>query len=103
MFYAENGIYPTANNCPNPGLNEICLKPSGDNTFQYSVSNNLAPPTFRLTTTNGSQSYAIGGNGTITVAGQNLLTGDTSIEKTGLNEFVQYADLALIFDNYGLV
>lgn len=21
MFYAENGIYPTANNCPNPGLN----------------------------------------------------------------------------------
>ncbi len=103
MFYAENGTYPTANNCPNPGLNEICLKPSGDNTFQYSVSNNLAPPTFRLGTNNGTQSYAIGGNGSITMANQNLLTGDTSIEKNGSNEFLQYADLAPIFDNYGLV
>lgn len=103
MFYIEKGTYPTINNCPSPGASEICLKTSNDNNLQYSVSNNLTPPTFNLTATNSSQTYAIGGNGSVTISGQNLLSGDTSIEKTGFNEFLQYADLAPIFNNYGLV
>jgi len=37
-FYAINGAYPTANNCPTPGATEICLKPSGSNTLYLYTS-----------------------------------------------------------------
>jgi len=103
MFYVEKGVYPTINNCPNPNANEICLKTSNNTTYQYAVSNNLNPPTFNLTAINSNQTYNIGSNGTAVSSGQNLLSGDTSIEKTGSNEFLQYADVAPIFNNYGLV
>ena len=52
VFYATNGAYPTANNCPTPGGTEICLKSSGGNSFTYKPINTTNPQAFHLTNTN---------------------------------------------------
>ena len=40
-YYAQNGTYPTANNCTNPTASEICLVSDKDNiTYSYSASAN---------------------------------------------------------------
>ena len=40
-YYAQNGTYPTANNCTNPTASEVCLIPDKDNiTYSYSASAN---------------------------------------------------------------
>ena len=49
-----NGDYPTANNCPTPGTNQICLKTSSDNTFSYIPNNAANPKTFTLIETNAN-------------------------------------------------
>lgn len=102
IFQAEKGVFPTFNNCPTPAVSEICLKSSSGATYQYAVSNNSNPRTFTLTATKSGQIYSIGHNNSVAVGGQNLLSGDTSIERTRASEFLMYADLAPIFDTYGL-
>ena len=54
-----SGDYPTADNCPNPGVTEICLKKSNGNNFDYRPDNAANPKTFVLTATNGTSSYKI--------------------------------------------
>ena len=56
-----SGNYPTANNCPTPGVTEICLKASPNNTFTiYTPNNSANPKTFTLVVTNyDSTSYNI--------------------------------------------
>lgn len=57
----SNNNYPTANNCPTPGLTEICLKSSSGNSFVggYSVNNASNPKTFVLDATNSTTKYRI--------------------------------------------
>lgn len=106
-YYTIYGNYPVldASNCPTaPSTvdNNYCLKSSSGNSFRYAANNNTSVQTFSLTATRGTLIYSVGQNSKITAGGLNLLNGDTSIEKTSANEFVQYADLAPIFDGYGI-
>lgn len=107
LYQTLYSSYPAAldaNNCPTaPIVDSIyCLRPSSGTTFQYASNNNSNIQTFSLTATRGTLIYSVSQNSTAAVGGLNLLAGDTSIEKTSANEFVQYADLAPIFDGYGI-
>jgi len=51
--------FPTAINCSSPSATEICIRPSGSNTFSYNVNNSSNPATFNLTATNGTTKYWI--------------------------------------------
>jgi len=75
---------------------------SGTTYSQYIVGTNTSSPTYCLTATNSNQTYTISQDGPSTSGSCNLLQ-NSSIAKTGINEFLQYADLAPIFDTYGLV
>lgn len=44
-FYALNGKYPSANNCPTTGTTDICLKTSSDNTVTYTPLPNATTAT----------------------------------------------------------
>lgn len=107
LYQTLYSSYPTtlnSNNCPDaPNIdNNYCLKLSSGNSFQYAANNSTNIQTFSLTATRGTLIYSIGQNSKVTAGGLNLLNGDTSIERTSANEFVQYADLAPIFDGYGI-
>ena len=52
-----SGNYPTAINCSNPGVTEVCVKPSGSNSFTYQVDNTSGSQNYRLYATNGSSNY----------------------------------------------
>ncbi|NTW61658.1 prepilin-type N-terminal cleavage/methylation domain-containing protein [Candidatus Saccharibacteria bacterium] len=53
--------FPTANNCPSPGLTEVCLKSSGSNSYSnsYMVNNLSSPKTFSLDAMSGTLRYRI--------------------------------------------
>jgi len=57
-----SGNYPTANNCPTPGITEICLKSSNDNTYIYTPQNDINPKDYILSASNGTLSYQITNN-----------------------------------------
>jgi len=96
----RNGIYPATvavadNGNPLPASN-------GTTYTQYIVGTNALSPTYCLTAANSNQTYTISQDGS-SVAGSCNLLQNSSTEKTGVNEFLQYADLAPIFVQYGLV
>lgn len=64
MYYAENESYPTSNNCPNPGANEICLKNSQGSTFTYQYSNSFNPKVFALYASRNDIYFRITSNST---------------------------------------
>ena len=39
LFKVENGVYPSDNICPVPGVGEICLAASPGNAFTYNALN----------------------------------------------------------------
>ena len=82
-----NGDYPTANNCPNPGTNQICLKSSNGNNFTYTPSNSTNPKTFALKSANETTAYHITDNSSpFTLDPANWLTiGTQTWAKTNLN------------------
>lgn len=102
MFYASNGTYPTANNCSNPSSSEICLNSSLGNSYQYIVWNDLNPARYYLSIINDNKVFSLNNSISVQSGGVNLLQGNTSLEKTSANEFLQYADTAPIFDTYGV-
>lgn len=102
LFYAIDEAYPTANNCPSPSSEEICLKSSTGTSYQYMAWNNLNPASFYLTATKNNIIYSTNNLISITAGGINLLGGNTALEKTSTNEFLKYDDTAPIFDTYGL-
>ncbi len=57
LYQAEKGTYPTAINCTNPSDNEICVEPSGSNSYSYSAVNTTNPPRFGLTASNNNTTY----------------------------------------------
>lgn len=57
LYQAEKGTYPTSINCSNPTDTEICIEPSGSNTYAYSAVNTTNPPQFGLTASNGTTVY----------------------------------------------
>lgn len=58
LYQAEKRTYPTAINCTNPSDTEICVEPSGSNTYTYSATNATNPPRSGLTASSGTTSYA---------------------------------------------
>jgi prepilin-type N-terminal cleavage/methylation domain-containing protein len=63
LYQAENGAYPDAvDDCPSPAANNVCLDPSGSNTYEYQVNNSSNPQRFRLIAKNGDTSYSIDDN-----------------------------------------
>ena len=52
LFYVSKDLYPVRiDDCPDPGVDNICLQPTPGNVFTYSVHNEINPPTFELTAT----------------------------------------------------
>lgn len=106
LYQIEHDSYPTsldANNCPvGPVDNKYCLKTSVGTVYQYAANNITNPQTFCLTASKNSQIYSVSQNSTASNGGINLLAGDTSTEKGSLDEFLRYADIAQIFDGYGI-
>lgn len=95
----QNKTYPSTLGLANGG-NGIPASPN--TTYQYIVGTSTSSPTFCLAATNGTYSYMTDQDGPPITGHCNLLA-NSSIEKTGTNEFLQYADLAPIFNLYGLV
>lgn len=64
---SSTNAFPTAINCVSPSATEICIKPTGSNTFTYNVNNTSNPKTFNLTATNTSNNtkYWINDSSTI--------------------------------------
>jgi len=102
MFQVEKDTYPTAINCTNPTSDEICLKSSPGVFYQYAANNMVNPQTFVLEAASSGQIYSVNQETSSSEGGLNLLEGDTSIERSSSREFLQYADLAPIFDGYGI-
>lgn len=105
LYQIDNSAYPTlVNDCPTPAAGNICLKASSGNSYNYVANNTTNPQSFSLTAANATQIYSISQDGVATSGGRNLLA-NSSIEITSAsgNEFTQYADLAPIFDSWGLV
>lgn len=106
LYQTEHGNYPAsldASNCPvGPVDTTYCLKASTGTTYQYAANNISSPQGYCLVATNGAQIYSVAHNSVVVAGGINLLTGDSSIEKTSLDEFLRYADVAPIIDGYGM-
>lgn len=78
MFQVENSAYPAANNCPTPGVTEICLKFSPGNTFVgYSASNQSNSQTFLLIANNGNIAYRVTNNSAPTQLASTMQPGVT--------------------------
>lgn len=100
LVKASDGVYPASVDEINDGKG-----PSGsaDTTYSYIVDNPTNPTKFCLDGGSNGQYYQMGSTDRSPKKGAcNLLGGDTTVEKTGNNEFATYADLAPIFDTYGL-
>jgi len=100
LSYKQNGSYPASVAVADNG-NPLSAS-TGTTYTQYIVGTNTSSPTYCLTATNSGQRYTISQDGS-SVAGSCNLLQNSSTEKTGVNEFLQYADLAPIFGQYGLV
>ena len=76
LFQVDNSTFPLTISCtiPDSGTNK-CIKNSNGNTYTYNANNNINPPTFGLTASNGSQSYNISQAGNMLSGGSNLFTG----------------------------
>jgi len=57
LLHLSGGLYPTLQICPVATSDQICLKPSGDNQFNYTAAADRK--SFLLTATNGSIVYSI--------------------------------------------
>lgn len=67
LFQEENGAFPTAIDCSaSPAAQTICLKTSGNNSYQYAVNNSTTPQSYCVTITNGTNSYYISNANAIT-------------------------------------
>lgn len=66
-YQVINGVYPNSvTDCPNPAAGNLCLKPSGNNTYSaYSVNNSTNPPTYSLTVTNTDIAYRISNSSSV--------------------------------------
>lgn len=97
---AELGRYPVSiDSCPVPVSGSICVK-STSNDFNYVVTSDGSG--YQLVASSARQSMSLANGGGATENNSNLLTGG-SLEKTGGNEFLRYADLAPIIAQWGLV
>lgn len=62
IYQVVNGSYPTgldASKCFVPASDNMCLKPSGTNSYDYQSDNGANPQTFSLTSTNGTVNYRV--------------------------------------------
>lgn len=97
---ASSGLYPVSIAAAGDGKG---LAKSADTNYIYLVDNTSNPARFCLDGMNKNEHYRMGSEDRTPVKGGcNLLAGDSSMEKIGSNEFLQYADLAPIFDTYGI-
>jgi prepilin-type N-terminal cleavage/methylation domain-containing protein len=95
VYKATNDAYPASiTDCPTPASSNICVKPSGSNTYTYRAfsgsgsgyAGNALTPTYELTSFGTSQFLY-----------------SSPAELAGPSEFLQYTDLAPIINKYGLV
>lgn len=63
MYKVVNESYPTANNCTNTQITEICLRPSSGNVFSYAVDNSSGIKTFSLAVAGSGYSYSTNQSG----------------------------------------
>lgn len=65
-----NATYPVANDCSvSPAVNTICFAPVSDTSYQYTVDNTVSPPTFCVTSWNGTKNYRIDQDTSLAVVG----------------------------------
>lgn len=87
-FYAVNGFYPTANNCPTTGTTDICLKTSPGNTLVYTyLSSTAYNLSVTISSSTGPTVYAatLGGISISTDSGATF-TNKTTANGLGNNE-----------------
>lgn len=92
-FKATNDVYPgSITDCPSPAATNLCLQPSGTNTFVYTTyAASASGP--RLS---GIQQWSLG------VLGDSQAYLRSKATFASLNEFTQYFDMAPVIDKYGL-
>lgn len=87
IFKIQNGAYPSSiTDCPNPAATSLCLGVNSGFTIRYSQKNNALEPSYEVASVGPSQFYYY-----------------SPAEIRGVNEFMQYTDLAPFIDRYGLV
>lgn len=104
LFQVDNSAFPATINCAiADSATNKCIKASSGNAYVYQSNNTSNPQDFSLTESHSNQVYSISQDGSVASGGRNLLA-NSSIEKTTTtsNEFTQYADLAPIFDSWGI-
>lgn len=97
LFRAEKDSYPAAiNSCPNPVDGSTCVViPSGFSSTYERIPQGARPsPVYAGTTS--AQSYEI------TLRSNTSVIYRSNAERTGVNEFLQYMNMASIIDNQGL-
>ena len=93
LHRAVNSVYPMAiDDCPTPAATNICLELASGKTHSYQFNAQGG----------GGASINVAPSYHFTVFDDNFFAFSSSAEKTSSNEFVQYADLAPIIDQYGL-
>lgn len=70
LSYVGTELYPTSSTCPSINPDDVCLKPSGNNSFQYTVSTNRK--NYKLTATNGTSTSVVYGDSQI-MAGTGII------------------------------
>lgn len=92
-FKAINDTYPVSiSDCPVPAATNLCLQPTGSNTYVYA--------TYPVSAT-GPRLSAIP-QWSLAVRGADQAYLRSKATFTSLNEFMQYVDLAPIIDTYGI-
>lgn len=92
-FKVTNEVYPVSiSDCPSPASTNLCLQASPGNTYQYTTY--PAAASGYMVSSTPQWSLAVMGNGQVYLRSKATFT--------GANEFMQYIDLAPIFDAYGL-
>lgn len=92
-FKVTNEVYPVSiSDCPSPASTNLCLQASPGNTYQYATY---------PAATSGYMISSIP-QWSLAVMSSNQVYLRSKATFTGSNEFMQYIDLAPIFDAYGL-
>jgi len=71
---SSTSSFPTAINCSSPSASEICIRPSGSNTFSYTPIPSSNPSSFNLRATNGSTTYWVSDVGRVTTSSSNIVS-----------------------------
>lgn len=103
QFHLDKERYPASiASCPIPNTDSVCAASTKGNTFVYRVNNSANPPSYVLTSKNGDLMFSASSTSDDVTSGAFLVFSD-STERTGANEFLRYANVASVINQWGLI